>query len=49
MNKAIIPLKIVTPKNKRFESFHDKDYYTLDVNGRSYSPENLEDTITHEI
>lgn len=41
MNRAITPLQIVTPKNKRFDNFHQPDYYTLDVNGRSYSPENL--------
>lgn len=41
MNRAITPLQIVTPKNKRFDNFYQPDYYTLDVNGRSYSPENL--------
>ena len=49
MNRAITPLQIVTPKNKRFGSFLNTDYYTLDINGRSYSPDNLEDTLVNEV
>lgn len=38
MSKFVTPLKIVTPKNKRFGSLYDMDFLTLDVSGRSYSP-----------
>ncbi len=49
MNRTITPLQIVTPKYKRFGSFHNGDYDTLDINGKSYYSDNFDDTLLNEI
>lgn len=38
MSKPPVPLKIVTPKSKQFTNLRNLDFFTLDINGRSYSP-----------
>jgi len=35
-------LVYVTPRNKRLSNFDDFNFMTLDVNGRSYSPDIIE-------